>query len=93
DYFSNKELNWRNLPTDQTVENFIDHPYDILIDLTEGNIIPLEYIVLRSKAGLKAGMYSEANKGMYDIMIQVPGITDLKGYIEQLDVYLEMIDG
>lgn len=67
--FSIKEVNIFGIPRGDRVRHFINKEFDMLIDLTIEEIVPMYYLAGMSKAILKAGKYREQLKETYDIMI------------------------
>lgn len=92
DFFSQKQLNWYNKPSDPFIDNFINEEIDILIDLNLNNHFPLKYIATSSKAKFKVGKYSEKNKTIYDMLIDYSDTKGLKYFMRQIDIYLNMIN-
>lgn len=92
DAFCLKDLNWYRIPGGNTVNNFITEEYEVLIDLTLEDILPIQYILAKSRARFKVGRYSEANKHFLDMMIDMAGSQSLPQLITQVDHYLLMIN-
>lgn len=61
DYFCRKQLNRKKLPDSVVTRNFIDEPFDVLLDLNVENILPLYAVSVLSRAKLKAGLALEEN--------------------------------
>lgn len=92
DVFSVKDLNWYRIPHGNVVHNFIAEEYDILIDLTVRDMLPLQYVLAHSKARFKVGRQSETNKHFLDMMIDSAGSTSLAQLISNLNKYLMMVN-
>ncbi len=92
DAFCQKDLNWYRIPSGNTVNNFITEEFEVLIDLTLEDILPLQYIVAKSRARFKVGRYGEANRHFLDMMIDMAGANSLPQFIAQVDRYLLMIN-
>ena len=90
--FCQKELTWYRIPAGNTVNNFITEEFEILIDLTLEDILPLQYIVAKSRARFKVGRFGEANRHFLDMMIDMAGANSLPQFIAQVDRYLLMIN-
>lgn len=90
DYFTKKEVNWYGYPKGQAVESFIDRDFDILIDLSDGNNIPLRFVLERSKARFKVGRRLDSES--YDLLISMKNETTLDMYIKQMNHYLRSIN-
>jgi len=91
DFFSSRQVNWYGKPK-KLVKGFITQDFDMLISLVKEKIPALQYIAGLSRAGFKAGAYSEENRHIYDMMIQVDEGTSLPEYIEHLSHYLSMVN-
>ena len=92
DVFSAKDLNWYRIPHGNVVQNFIAEEYDILIDLTVHDHLPLQYILAKSKSRFKVGRLSDANAHFLDMMIDTAGADSLPQLIANVDRYLMMIN-
>ena len=90
-FFSKNELDWRNFPKGVEVENFCNEKFDILIDLTRNFAVPLRYVLVKSKAKLKIGRYSEENEKYYDFMVDVSEDTSVSEYIKQVNHFLNNV--
>lgn len=91
DYFTRKDLNWYYKPEGKYVNDFIKEKFDVLIDLSENDLLPLQFVLCMSKARFKVGRYSEQNLPFYDMMIDVKN-KSLAYYIEQVTIYLTNIN-
>lgn len=70
DFFSRNELNWYYKPVSETVESFIQQPFDILFNLSLEGYFPIQYIVGLSKASFKVGKFSQSENNL-DLMIDI----------------------
>ena len=91
DYYKIQDLNWFCLPNNITVRNFINESFDILLDITDKEIIPQRFVLHYSKASLKVGTYSAYNQKYLDLMIDVKA-NDFEKYINQVVTYLDMLN-
>lgn len=87
-----KDLNWYRIPQGNTVNNFITEEFEVLIDLTLEDRLPIQYIVAKSRARFKVGRYSENGRHFLDMMIDMAGSQSLPQLITQVDHYLLMIN-
>lgn len=63
------DVNWYGLPKKDVLDEFAEKPFDLLIDLTEGNAsFALRHTIARSKASFKAGFNPE-NEDLYDFTV------------------------
>lgn len=91
DYFTKKDLNWFNRPEGKYINDFTKEKFDVLIDLSDCNILPLQYIVAMSPAKFKIGRFSDKNLDFYDMMIDVKD-KSLTYFIEHVTTYLTIIN-
>lgn len=91
DYFTRKDINWHGKPNPSVISNFVNEPYDILIDLTEEPCLPLRYVLVESKAKFKVGQHNAANEPFFDLLIDTK-MNDLAKYIEQVTYYLAILN-
>jgi hypothetical protein len=92
DAICQKDLNWYRIPQGKAVENFMAEEYEIIIDLTLQDRLPIQYIMARSRARFKVGRYSESNKKILDMMIDMAGSQSLPQFIQQVHHYLMMVN-
>lgn len=92
DAICQKDINWYRIPHGNTVSNFITEEFDVLIDLTLEDYLPIQYIVAKSRARFKVGRLSESNTRFLDMMIDTAGANSLPQLISHLDRYLLMIN-
>jgi len=92
DYFFKHQLNWMQKPNSTVVENFINEPFDILINLTLKDFYPIDYIAALSKAGLKIGRLESAVSFCYDMSFQNRENSDLKSFAYTIIHYLSQIN-
>ena len=92
DFFTPKQLNWYQRPSNVFVENFINEENDVLIDLNIYDRFPLRYIGAASRSKFKIGKFSDKDKNIYDMMIHQDESKGLKYFLRQVDIYLFMIN-
>ena len=90
-HFSKKELDWTLKPKDQIIANFINTPFDFLINVYQGKNIPLEYISSLSKAHIRVGPYTDKDN-CFDLMIETNEQTDLCYFVKQLEYFLSRMN-
>ncbi|NNC82375.1 MAG: hypothetical protein HKN79_02260 [Flavobacteriales bacterium] len=90
DYFTAKEVNWFGYPSGQAVDSFVARDFDILIDLSDGNNIPLRFVLERSHARFKVGR--NLQRESYDLLIDMKEESTLDLYIRQMNHYLNAIN-
>ena len=92
DAICQKDLNWYRIPQGNTVQNFMAEEYEIIIDLTLADRLPIQYIMAKSRARFKVGRWSESNKKILDMMIDMAGSQSLPQLIQQVHHYLMMVN-
>ncbi len=90
DYFTIKEISWVGAPKSMAVTSFVEYDFDILIDMTKGEWIPLRYVLERSIARFKVGR--DASSESYDMLVQAKKNSTLDQYIHQVNHYLRSIN-
>jgi hypothetical protein len=89
--FSRKELSWSMIPKTPVVNDFIDKPFDVLLDLSLNDFFPVEYIARLSKSKFKVGRYT-SNHDAYDLMFDIDKTSTLDSYLEFIKKYLNLIN-
>ena len=92
DYFTKKDLNLLLQPTGKVVANFIEEPYDILIDTSITAFFPFKCIVSQSQAKFKVGRKELEYSFSFDLMIEVGEGKDLRYLLRYIDHYLNVIN-
>ncbi len=70
DFFTKNNLNWYNRPKSDTVDDFMNKPYDILINLSLEEYYPIQYVLALSPSAFKVGKYFQEPNYM-DLMIDI----------------------
>src|SRR5207237_953660 len=91
EFFSKKNLNWKMIPNNRAVSNFINEKFDVIINLSKNEIFPLRYIAALSKARFRVGRFDKHFTYCYDLMIHTEADSDLKQFIQQAENYLRQI--
>jgi len=92
DYFTKKDLNLLLQPGGKIVANFIEEPYDILIDTSITAFFPFKHIVSLSQAKFKVGRKELDYSDCFDLMIKVEEGKDLRYLLRNIDHYLNIIN-
>lgn len=88
-FFNREQLDKTLIPNTSDVKDFIDKPFDILINLSLEELVSLEYIAALSKAHLRIGPSTD-KLYCYDLMIDV-GNENLDFFIAQIDYFLNTV--
>ncbi len=90
--FSDKNTNIAGIPVGREVVGFLGKEFDVLIDLTLFENLPLRYILGMSRAIIKAGLYCEDMVDIYDFMIKDDNVYDYGEYLYMMNNYLSKIN-
>lgn len=90
-FFCNKDLNWYYKPQNEAINQFINHKFDILIDLSLNDYFPLYYIGSLSDSSFKIGRQSD-NYPYQDLMINIGKNHSVDFLVEQIKHYLTIIN-
>jgi hypothetical protein len=90
-YITNKELNWYGMPKFKDAKNFIDTPFDLLINLASNETWAIKFCSLLSKAKFKVGRYDE-NSNVYDFMINISDDANSSKTYKLIIDYLKIIN-
>lgn len=88
-FFCRADLNWYEKPASDTVANFIQTPFDLLINLSPESVLPLDFALTMSHARLIAGQRTEGQQ--HDIMIDADPAAPKTFILEQIVRYMKMI--
>jgi hypothetical protein len=86
-YFTQDDLNWHRRPVTR-VTAFRNEDFDILIDLSDGNSLPLLYLFKESKAKMKVSVQSSDAEKYADFMLIMKAPFNFEQYLQQLKLYL-----
>jgi len=92
DIFTKKDINFLGFPKSDVVKEFIEKPFDLLLDFTEDEILTMDYILGMSRAGFKAGRYREEMVKVLDLMIKKPADMDFDDFIKTTIDYISMFN-
>lgn len=90
DVFSVGNVNWFYKPNNPLTEEFCTREFDILIDISVGHDLPLNFVVGLSKAKMKVGS-AESTNPYYDLTFETHTDPSLGYYITQVEYYLSNI--
>jgi hypothetical protein len=89
----NNEVDFLYRPVTSETDKFIKNRFDVLIDLNFRNLFPLVYVSSLSVASLKVGLSdSRPESSPFDLMISLKNTVSIDEYLEQVILYLEMIN-
>lgn len=64
------QINWLQCPKEEFTQP-LQAQFDVVIDLTSGDYLPLKYILLHSKSDFRCGK-GRVNNELYDFVIEMP---------------------
>lgn len=89
----NNETDFFYRPDTVEADAFINEKFDLLIDINVRDHFPLFYITSLSKALLKVGLSgTDPGTSPFDLMISMKNPVGVEKYLEQIILYLEMIN-
>lgn len=91
DYFTKKDVNWMGRPKCDSARHFVETDFDILIDCTRGECVPLNFVGVESAAKFKV-CRSQPHEDHYDMVIQVDDSVPFDTYAKQLNNFLSTIN-
>jgi len=53
DFFTQKDLNWYFKPKPASIQSFVNEPFDVLINLSLEDYLPVQFVTVQSKAKFK----------------------------------------
>ena len=91
DYITKKSLDFFYIPKTNSAKKFTNEEFDILINLTVEDCLPIDYITGVSIAHFKVGI-NESRSGIFDFMINTKNGLKHKDYIDQAYYYLNLLN-
>jgi len=89
--FCKKDLDFFFRPKKSVSGPFLEHKFDILIDLSYSMYFPLTYLFTLSPSTFKTGNYTEEQND-YDLMINTADNTSVDYLIEQIKHYISILN-
>lgn len=89
--FSKAELNWYKKPESPVVSSFISKNFDILIDITQDEILPLRWVSTLSKAKFKVGALNYFNNP-FDLIVTVDKSLGMEYLTQQVFNTLQVLN-
>lgn len=81
------DFSWNGSIKAVEIQDFLEKPFDMLIDFTNNNQVFNNYLVAKSKAKFKVG-YTDIDDRLYDLMISA---NSEKLFIDELIKYLKIL--
>jgi len=90
-FFTGKEIDWKGNPKSDDLKSFTDTQFDLLLDLSITELLPLQSILVDSAASFKVG-WKEPENNFYDLTVEISGKKNCRYLTEQIIHYLEYIN-
>jgi hypothetical protein len=87
EYFTKSEVNWQMQPSG-AADKFVRDEFDMLIDLSSGNSIPLNFVMKQSRAKMKVGIAGTRSASCCDLIINLGDTPTIDQFVKQLNTYL-----
>lgn len=91
EFFWREKLNGFNLPIKGKIGQFLQLEFDLLLNLYNEPLLPMQAIAAYSNARYRVGAHLPGGLDYYDAMIDTGANRDLRYLIEQIDFYLRNI--
>lgn len=88
--FANKELSFLGIPNPALAKELQANEYDLVMQLTTKDILPLDYLLAVAISPLKISK-KKSYKGISDLMIDITETSDTEFLFEQILFYLNKI--
>ena len=86
-FFSDKDLDFFLRPNSTEAIEFMQTPFDMLIDMGTVDFYPMQYLLYKSKAKFKIGWFGD--KQPFDLMLSIDSKKGIEYYFEQVMFYLQ----
>ena len=90
-FFCPDDFSWNLKIKKQAIQQFVDEPFDILLDLTPSSLFFAKYLAGLSNARFKVGPYRADQTDFYDLMIEKKAEATLQEYIKHCLHYLQIL--
>lgn len=87
-FISNKDTTWYGKPGGGTSGFFTRSPFDLMINFSTEECLPLEYISAVSQAKFRVGFNKEQDNANYDLILIPKEKSDISNLILNLEKYL-----
>lgn len=86
-----KDINFLGKPVPSIEERYLSDTFDILIDLTMQEVIPLKYMLGISRSNCRCGYVKEGYEGLYDLEVSRMSGKKEEDLLKQILFYLTTI--
>ena len=88
-YITLKDTNWYGKPGGGTTGFFMRSPFDLMINFSTNDDLPLEYISAVSPANFRVGFNKAADNANYDLILIPKENKNISNLIQNLEHYLK----
>ncbi|MEZ5006510.1 MAG: hypothetical protein R2753_00015 [Chitinophagales bacterium] len=89
-FFTKEDINWYYKPIKESVINFIEQPFDLLLNFCPDKLLPLESIIALSSAKFIIGNGLTHLNSYYDILLKLNNSNAPDSFIENVHHYLTL---
>jgi hypothetical protein len=82
--YTEKDINWKGVPADEKLLQFIEEPYSLLIAFVFTYRRDFDYIIHRSNCNMKIGSYIDGGQYNFDIVIDLNNRQDPENLLEEI---------
>ena len=86
------DLAWNLVPLPTRTGSFLEESYDIFVDVSNSDLIAIQYLALKFKAGLKAGPAALGNEKTYDLQVAYDTGQAIEDFTKHIIYYLKLIN-
>jgi len=90
DAMTKRDINILQIPKRKNKGRYMDQRYDLMINLSMDECLPLEYIIALSPTTYKVGRYQENKTYCYDLMLNIDDQSNMDNFINQCEHYLNL---
>ena len=88
-YISNKDISWYGKPGGGTTGFFERSPFDLMVNFSMEDCLPLEYISAVSLAKFRVGFNKDIQNSNYDLILISNEKQNISNLIQNLEMYLK----
>ncbi|GEM_PF-2895761 len=90
EFISDDDINWNYVPHKESIKNFVNKEFDILINLCTELCFPLVYVSAMSQSLFKIAAYDFRQAPFFDLMIETQQ-ESIAGFSREIRYYLDKI--
>lgn len=90
DFFAITNVNWYFKPINPCIDEFHKKSFNMLIDLSMSDLLPVKYIIGLANAEMKIGI-GKPDSIFYDFIVDTNETKSLNWFIDQISLYLNQL--